>query len=110
MSFNSSNLPVQRPDIKLKLTCVGDGGVGKTCLLIVYSQKRFPTVSSLSPLPFEVARTSSIYLQDYVPTVFENYVLNEHHEGKIIEFALWDTAGQESVFNLLLLVSSLYYS
>ncbi|GAA5954450.1 hypothetical protein JCM3765_004461 [Sporobolomyces pararoseus] len=75
MSFNSSNLPVQRPDIKLKLTCVGDGGVGKTCLLIVYSQKRFPT--------------------DYVPTVFENYVLNKHYEGKIIEFALWDTAGQE---------------
>ena len=33
--------------------------------------------------------------QDYVPTVFENYVLNKQYEGKIIEFALWDTAGQE---------------
>ncbi|GAA5884265.1 hypothetical protein JCM16303_002431 [Sporobolomyces ruberrimus] len=75
MSFNSSPQVVQRPDIKLKLTCVGDGGVGKTCLLIVYSQKRFPT--------------------DYVPTVFENYVLNKEYEGKIVEFALWDTAGQE---------------
>ncbi|GAA5917404.1 hypothetical protein JCM5296_000208 [Sporobolomyces johnsonii] len=74
-SFGSHPRPVQRPDAKVKLTCVGDGGVGKTCLLIVYSQKRFPT--------------------DYVPTVFENYVLNKQYENKIVEFALWDTAGQE---------------
>ncbi|GAA5891015.1 hypothetical protein JCM8208_003134 [Rhodotorula glutinis] len=68
-------MPVARPDAKVKLTCVGDGGVGKTCLLIVYSQKRFPT--------------------DYVPTVFENYVLNKPYGDKVVEFALWDTAGQE---------------
>ncbi|GAA5987591.1 hypothetical protein JCM11641_005374 [Rhodosporidiobolus odoratus] len=74
-SSNPASMPVARPDVKVKLTCVGDGGVGKTCLLIVYSQKRFPT--------------------DYVPTVFENYVLNKPYSGKIVEFALWDTAGQE---------------
>jgi Rho family protein len=30
-----------------------------------------------------------------VPTVFENYVTQVCYEGKIIELALWDTAGQE---------------
>ena len=30
-----------------------------------------------------------------MPTVFENYVTIVQHEGKHIELALWDTAGQE---------------
>lgn len=34
-------------------------------------------------------------LQAYIPTVFENYVTQVHFEGKQIELALWDTAGQE---------------
>lgn len=34
--------------------------------------------------------------QSYVPTVFENYVtLVPLDGGKIVELALWDTAGQE---------------
>ncbi|KAG6881903.1 GTP-binding protein Rho1, partial [Termitomyces sp. T32_za158] len=31
----------------------------------------------------------------YIPTVFENYVTQISFEGKEIELALWDTAGQE---------------
>ena len=60
----------------MKIVVVGDGGCGKTCLLVSYAQRKFPEI--------------------YVPTVFENYVTNViTPNGKIIELALWDTAGQE---------------
>ena len=49
--------------------------LGKTCLLIVFSKDQFPEV--------------------YVPTVFENYVSDIEVDGKQVELALWDTAGQE---------------
>jgi Ras homolog gene family, member A len=61
--------------MRRKLVVVGDGACGKTCLLIVFSKDTFPEV--------------------YVPTVFENYVADIQIEGKQIELALWDTAGQE---------------
>ncbi|XP_039113575.1 transforming protein RhoA-like [Hyaena hyaena] len=52
-----------------------DGACGKTCLLIVFSKDQFPEV--------------------YVATVFENYVADIEVDGKQVELALWDTAGQE---------------
>ncbi|EEP75492.1 protein rho4 [Uncinocarpus reesii 1704] len=73
----------QPPSYSKKFVVVGDGGCGKTCLLISYSQGYFPEQLKLG--------------QKYVPTVFENYITQttHHPSGKIVELALWDTAGQE---------------
>lgn len=61
--------------IRKKLVIVGDGACGKTCLLIVFSKDQFPEI--------------------YVPTVFENYVADIEIDDRVVELALWDTAGQE---------------
>lgn len=60
---------------RIKLTIVGDGACGKTCLLIVFKDGVFPS--------------------NYIPTVFENYVKYLTVDQKPIELVLWDTAGQE---------------
>jgi small GTP-binding protein len=59
----------------VKNVIVGDGGVGKTCLLLVFANNVFP--------------------DQYIPTVFDEYSTSVKIEDRIVEYSLWDTAGQE---------------
>ncbi|KAH9048369.1 ras family-domain-containing protein [Lactarius hengduanensis] len=66
----SSQTPLRR-----KLVIVGDGACGKTSLLCSFALGEFP--------------------KEYQPTIFENYVAEIRLDGKAVQLALWDTAGQE---------------
>ncbi|KAJ8410367.1 hypothetical protein AAFF_G00203480 [Aldrovandia affinis] len=59
----------------LKCVVVGDGAVGKTCLLMSYANDAFP--------------------EEYVPTVFDHYAVNVTVSGTQHLLGLYDTAGQE---------------
>ncbi|XP_066227117.1 rho-related GTP-binding protein RhoF [Saccopteryx leptura] len=60
---------------ELKIVIVGDGGCGKTSLLMVYSQGAFP--------------------EHYAPSVFEKYIARVTVGSKEVILNLYDTAGQE---------------
>ena len=64
--------------VQMKFLFLGDGAVGKTCLLIKYFTGEFPN--------------------EYIPTVFDNYAKETEVDGESVEQGLWDTAGNWTYF------------
>ena len=61
--------------ITLKITVIGDAGVGKTSLLYVLVGHAFPT--------------------RYIPTIFEGLQLEREINKEAFKINIWDTAGQD---------------
>ena len=76
---------MEKTELKvIKCVIVGDGSVGKTCMLVSYISDKFPT--------------------DYVPTIFEHYTANIEVDNQVYKLSLSDTAGQEDYEHLRTLV------
>eukprot|EP01091_Cochliopodium_minus_P005945 TRINITY_DN15836_c0_g1_i1.p1 TRINITY_DN15836_c0_g1~~TRINITY_DN15836_c0_g1_i1.p1 ORF type:complete len:269 (-),score=52.04 TRINITY_DN15836_c0_g1_i1:14-820(-) len=61
---------------ELKIVLVGDGAVGKTSMVITFTQKKFPV--------------------DYVPTVSDYFEADLYLNECFLRYSLWDTAGPEA--------------
>jgi len=69
-----------KPSDEIKVVVVGDGAVGKTCMIICYTKDEFP--------------------EGYTPTVFDAHRGLMNYEGNDVTLHVWDTAGQEDLSRL----------
>jgi GTPase SAR1 family protein len=67
--YSSSNTEVPKTSTRKKLVIIGDGAVGKTCLIQSFFKNKFSS--------------------DYETTVFETYVTNIQIESNDIELVIW---------------------
>ena len=74
MVEEKENSVAQTEEINIKTVVVGEGAVGKTSMIMSYSQDEFPT--------------------EHVPTVFDTYKGVSRFQKKSVNLEIWDTAGQ----------------
>eukprot|EP01129_Flabellula_baltica_P002144 TRINITY_DN1198_c0_g1_i1.p1 TRINITY_DN1198_c0_g1~~TRINITY_DN1198_c0_g1_i1.p1 ORF type:complete len:227 (-),score=37.84 TRINITY_DN1198_c0_g1_i1:55-735(-) len=73
-SLNLSN-PHEITMFGIKVVLIGDPKCGKTAMCSRHSQNRF--------------------IEEYIPTVFDNYTINTLYNDASYSISLWDTAGHE---------------
>ena len=65
---------------EVKVVIVGDGAIGKTCMVWCYIRDDFP--------------------EKYVPTVFDAHRGNMQFNDREVSMHIWDTAGQDDLAKL----------
>ena len=70
----------QDQEHNIKLVFIGDTAVGKTSVIMTWTQERFPV--------------------GYEPTVFDTYYGTKNYAGKEVKLQIWDTAGHDDLGRL----------
>ncbi|MCI4393929.1 hypothetical protein PGIGA_G00163170 [Pangasianodon gigas] len=68
---------VSTPETAVKCVLVGDGGVGKTSLIVSYTTNGYPA--------------------EHVPTAFDNFTVRVDVDGRPVQLQLCDMAGQDDL-------------
>ena len=80
----------------IKCVVVGDGAVGKTCMLISYTTNAFPgEYIPTGNTPPAAVHSMTSPANHVLCAVFDNYSANVMVDNDTYNLGLWDTAGQE---------------
>ena len=71
----------------VKMVVIGDGSVGKTCLLMSFKDNEIPdTGIKQRHCPLQLYECP-LFSDDYVPTVFDNYTTSTVVDGETVRLA-----------------------